>query len=429
MTLDPNSPLRARPAWLWAASTVAAVALFAVGSPLAATVYDVPVVAAIVVGLLQAAAVPMALAFPRVAIAAWVIGQSLLAITGTAGQAPWPVSVTGILTLCCLLAIVGVREPWRVGAVAWALGFLVPLQIVFYAGKTTAFDSSLADFVTATSVSALVLVAAVLVARTAGFRSELDHERTVTATEQERRVVVEERNRIARELHDVVAHGMSIIQVQATSAPYRLPGMDDATRAEFSEIATTARAALVEMRTLLGVLRSEDSGTSLAPQPGLGELPDLLAALSRSGVTVDATVEDGLPDGTPTGRAVYRIAQESLSNAVRHAPGARVRLSVARSRGLLVLIVENGPSTRPDPSGSGILGAPAERTLPSGGHGLIGMRERAAALGGSVTAGATPEGGFRVRALLPLDGEATPEPARPEPGKAGNDQPDTDETD
>ena len=406
-----TSPLRARPPWLWAAATIAAVALFAVGTPLAATVYAAPVIAALGIGLLQAASVPLALAWPRIAIGTWVVGQTLFAIAATTDHAPWPVSVTGMLTLCGMLAVLGVRENWQVGAIAWAIGLLVPLQIVFYPDKGTTFDGSLADFVTSTSVSALLLLAAVLVARTAGIRSELDHERTITATEQERRVVVEERNRIARELHDVVAHGMSIIQVQATSAPYRLPGMDEATQAEFAEIAASARSALGEMRTLLGVLRSEDAAAATAPQPGLGDLPELLATLQRTGVDVQATIASDLPDATAAGRAAYRIAQESLSNAVRHAPGAAIRLELARSGDSLVLIVESGPSTRPESSP----GPVGDRPQSAGGHGLIGMRERATALGGSVTVGATSDGGFRVRALLPLD-----EPRSAPYGSTGN---------
>jgi len=397
---DTTSLLRARPAWLWAATTVAAVALFAVGTPLAATVYSAPVIAALGIGLLQAAGIPLALAWPRIAIVCWVLGQTLFAITAAAEHAPWPVSVPGMLGLCGMLAVLGARERWQIGATAWALGLLTPLQILFYPDKGTTFNGSLADFVTSTSVSALVLLAAVLVARTAGIRSELDHERGVTATEQERRVVVEERNRIARELHDVVAHGMSIIQVQATSAPYRLPGMDDATRAEFAEIAASARSALGEMRTLLGVLRSEDAAAAMAPQPGLGQLPELLVTLQRTGVDVQASIASDLPGATPAGRAAYRIAQESLSNAVRHAPGAPIRLEVARTGDNLVLIVESGAPQRPQPAPS----PSTDRLQPAGGgHGLVGMRERAAALGGSVTAGAMPDGGFRVRALLPLN--------------------------
>jgi signal transduction histidine kinase len=202
---------------------------------------------------------------------------------------------------------------------------------------------------------------------------------------------VEERNRIARELHDVVAHSMSVIQVQASSAPYRLPQLDASAREEFADIATSARAAMREMRQLLGVLRSESVGVEEMPQPGVPQIGELVPPLERAGVMVAVHLDPALPADGVASAAAYRIAQESLSNVVRHAPGARVEVRAELIDHSIALSVENSA-----PAGSAAV-LPAK-----GGHGIIGMRERAALLGGTMNAGPTTGGGYRVLAILPL---------------------------
>jgi signal transduction histidine kinase len=213
-----------------------------------------------------------------------------------------------------------------------------------------------------------------------------------TELEQARRAVLEERTRIARELHDVVAHHMSLIAVRAETAPYRLSDLPESARAEFGSISEVAREALAEMRRLLGVLR-HDEPAGLAPQPQLSDLPELVDAARRAGVSVELSVPSAL-DRVPSGIALcaYRIVQESLSNASQHAPGAPVTVSVDHGAGAVVLQVANGP------------GAPAGpcRSEPGPGHGLTGMRERVALLGGSLSAGPSAGGGFVVSAVLPL---------------------------
>jgi signal transduction histidine kinase len=213
-----------------------------------------------------------------------------------------------------------------------------------------------------------------------------------TELERARRAVLEERTRIARELHDVVAHHMSLIAVQAETAPYRLSELPESAIAEFGSLSGVAREALAEMRRLLGVLRY-DQPAGLAPQPQLSDLPALVDAARRAGVAVELAVPPAMSD-VPSSVALcaYRIVQESLSNASQHAPGAAVSVSVGHDSGVVRLRVANGPG--------GPAGAP--RDEPGSGHGLTGMRERVALLGGSLSAGPSAGGGFVVSAVLPL---------------------------
>jgi signal transduction histidine kinase len=221
-----------------------------------------------------------------------------------------------------------------------------------------------------------------------------------------------ERARISRELHDVVAHHISMIAVQAETARLTTPGMPAAGAQRLSSIGDTARAALTEMRRLLGVLR-EDTETGVAdrqPQPGLRQLNELLDAAREASGTGTRLILHGAPVTLDPGveLAAYRIIQEALTNARRHAPGAAVdvELHYADDR-LRLLIRDNGPgppaappgAAGPDPAGLGGVRL-------DGGHGLLGMRERAAAVGGELSTGAAVGGGFLVYATLPGKGEA-----------------------
>jgi signal transduction histidine kinase len=213
-------------------------------------------------------------------------------------------------------------------------------------------------------------------------------------------VVLAERTRIARELHDVVAHHMSLIAVRAETAPYRLSEVDAAARTEFGEISAAAREALVEMRRLLGVLRSEQHEALTAPQPGLADLPELVEGARRAGATVDLNMTDDVPSTSPAVElTAYRIVQEALSNAGQHSSGATTTVAVGRTATNLTVVVSNGPTPRPDHT------VPARTVPPRVGHGLLGMRERATSLGGELAAGPRSDGGFTVRAILPLSAD------------------------
>jgi signal transduction histidine kinase len=252
---------------------------------------------------------------------------------------------------------------------------------------------------TQTRVLTVVLAALVPAAAWAGVarRSRADALLHTAATQVIAGTLVEhtargERARIARELHDVVAHHISMIAVQAETARLTTPGMPATGAQRLSEIGDTARAGLTEMRRLLGVLR-EDAEVEVAdrrPQPGLEQLPVLVdearessgggcrLIMSGSPVTVDPGV----------GLAAYRIVQEALTNARRHATGAAVDVELRYGDGeLRLLIRDNGPGTT--------------GTASAGGHGLLGMRERAVAVGGELRAGAATLGGFLVEARLP----------------------------
>ncbi|WP_084724494.1 sensor histidine kinase [Streptacidiphilus melanogenes] len=233
--------------------------------------------------------------------------------------------------------------------------------------------------------------------------SRLEAERHLEQAEQQRRAglarqaVLEERSRIARELHDVVAHHMSMIAIQAEAAPYKEPGLPEQTRRTFTAIREASTTALTEMRRVIGLLREEDEGAERAPQPGIDGIPDMVRAARGAGMQVDLTLTGG-PDRVPSvvDVSVYRIVQEALSNAGRHAPGAHVAIEVERSAGgvRIEVIDDGGPggSRAPLPPGG------------NGGHGLTGMRERAALLGGTLRAGHRRSGGFAVTAWLPMDG-------------------------
>ena len=222
--------------------------------------------------------------------------------------------------------------------------------------------------------------------------------------QQARSALLEERARIARELHDVVAHHMSVIAVRAETAPFRIPGLSDAVKDDMAETSAIAREALTEMRRLLGVLRGADADAERAPQPGMDRLQGLVAAVQGAGLTVDLRVDGDqrpLPSGVEL--SAYRILQEALSNALRHAPGSHTAVEVRYDPDHLRLRVHNDA-----PAGRGERPPPAPP-----GHGILGMRERAAMLGGTLVAGPTPDGGYLVEAALPLAGP----PADRAPGR------------
>jgi len=222
-----------------------------------------------------------------------------------------------------------------------------------------------------------------------------------TEREKARRSVLEERARIARELHDVVAHHMSLIAVQAETAPYRRDDITPGAADELASISAQARQALAEMRRLLGVLRSDEAALR-GPQPTLSDVERLVADSRRAGVPVRMTAPAGVGTRVPEQVQVcaYRVVQEALSNATRHAPGADIAVELAVTGDAVRLAVRNGPG------GAGPV-------VPGAGHGLIGMRERVGLLGGDLAVGPDPDGGFTVAATLPYG----PEPAEPSPGR------------
>jgi signal transduction histidine kinase len=210
--------------------------------------------------------------------------------------------------------------------------------------------------------------------------------------QRERGAVLAERTRIAREMHDVVAHHMSLIAVRAETAPYRLGGLSEPAREEFGQISAVARESLVEMRRLLGVLRSEGQEALVAPQPGIADLGELVERARQAGAAVRLMLPEGAVGASPAVElTAYRIVQEALSNVARHAPGVPATVRLGTDGGELTVVVHNDAPPQPVPDHGA-------------GHGLIGMRERAVSVGGQLSAGRDPGGGFEVRAVLPLSG-------------------------
>jgi signal transduction histidine kinase len=207
--------------------------------------------------------------------------------------------------------------------------------------------------------------------------------------EQAQLAVAEERGRIARELHDVIAHGVSVIVVQAQAGPH-LVGDPQRVVGVFRAIESSGRDALVELRRLLGILRSGDEQLAIGPQPGLGSLQSLVEQVRASGLPVELRIE-GEPVHLPAGidLSAYRIVQEALTNIVKHAGDAEAEVVIRyRTRELELEVVDDGRSAVESVNGSG--------------HGLIGMRERVALYGGTLEAGRRDGGGYAVRARLPL---------------------------
>lgn len=205
--------------------------------------------------------------------------------------------------------------------------------------------------------------------------------------------VADERARIARELHDIVAHSISIVAVQAGAAESLIDKDVDAAREHMAAVRRTARETMTEMRRLLGVLREDDA--TYAPLPGLARLPELLDETRAAAVEV-ALDERGARRELPAGLdlVAYRVIQEALTNVRKHAPGSTARVAVSyQPRELGIEVSNDAPATIPDAYAKG------------GGHGLVGMRERVRIFGGSFDAGAQSDGGFRVQATLPLDQE------------------------
>ncbi|MEV7183289.1 sensor histidine kinase [Kitasatospora sp. NPDC093102] len=358
--------------------------------------YDLvlPVAAALTV----AQTTPLFLAITRPLAAWWISAPTLVltaAITARHHQlmGSWPWTAPMIISYLFLLLALGLRESRATVLSVWIATFLLTV-LTTTLGLPRSGDGTTVLLI---ALSGAVLLLGWAVRDRAVARRLLTEQEQISEVERERRTLLEERARIARELHDVVAHHMSVIAVQAASAPYRIEGVPAGAAEEFTAIAGTARESLAEMRRLLGVLRSEDTAGEKTPQPGVGQLAQLAETVGRAGVPVELTVDDGLADRVPqaVGLSAYRVVQEALANVVRHAPGARVWVSLSADGPELRLTVVNAPP----PHRTESLEASVEGT----GQGLVGMRERVRLVDGRLDTGPLPDGGFKVAAVLPLD--------------------------
>ena len=308
--------------------------------------------------------------------AAALIWTSLIIPPGSIGSPDIPVAGVLVYGLCLYAVTVRCRPRIVVAAAA-----------VTVAGAAFIDPGRIPQAVFLTAVP--ILLGVVVLVRRSGQRQLAEQERRHSGE----RALLEERQRIARELHDVVAHHMSVIAIQAEAAPYKTADPPPELVESFGEIRASALAGLTELRRVLGVLRT--GGQDTTPQPGLADLDALLDSARSGGVSVTVT-RSGNPLTLPEGvdLSAYRIVQEALSNAMRHAPGSHVQLHLAYRPDSLALEIRND-AVAPVlvPSGTRAAG---------GGHGLVGMRERATMLGGSLDAGPTEDGGFRVATVLPV---------------------------
>ncbi|MFG2195002.1 sensor histidine kinase [Streptomyces sp. NPDC048639] len=351
---------------------------------------------ALPIALAKGGAVLLAMSRP---VPAWWLSMAMASVVAWAAMVygpggEWPWAYTGLLADPLVLLLLALRVPVRVAGEALGLSLGLGLAL---GGFAAGFQNDSPLFPgAAVSVVAVVLGAALRGRREA--RSSLAQQAVLTEEERARRTVLEERSRIARELHDVVAHHMSVISIQAQVAPHLATDPSDELKENLAGIRQNAVDALTELRRVLGVLRSEaqDAGGAAphAPLPTLQRLGALVENARAAGLTVRCDTSGEPRPLTPgVELSAYRIVQEALSNAIRHAPGSTVGIELAHNRGgLRVRIANTAPRAAAPPS-------------PGAGHGLLGMRERATMLGGDLATGPTPDGGYEVTAFLPAGGE------------------------
>lgn len=394
MTSQPSETTARAQTWLWIVVCAVAVAMIAVQTPIATALYGVPLALAFTLTVLHAGALPLTLRWPLVAAVLSVVAAFTLQwLTPPILSAPWPWIVTAEITQFFVVFLLALRTAWQV-ATATLLASVAGSTVVAFVYGAGLADTAAVDNIVFVSIGAGVLGIGITVSQWRRIRVQLVREQRISAEELSRRVVAEERTRLARDLHDVIAHSMSVISVQAASAPARLGGVEPRTAEEFADIAAQARTALREMRVLLGALR-DDEAVSVEPQRGIADIAVLLRQTAQAGAEVHL---DWQGPRSPRLTAVadlaaYRVVQEAVSNALRHAPGSPITVTVDVGERGLGIRVRNAPGSSPATDVAG------------GGHGLVAMGERVRSAGGVVHAHPTPDGGFEVAAEFEFTGE------------------------
>ncbi|MFJ2650408.1 sensor histidine kinase [Streptomyces sp. NPDC087420] len=346
-------------------------------------------------GVLPAIPLLMTLVRP---VGAWWLSLAVSAVLGALGGRydTWPWTAGAFAGYLLVITVVALRTRPSTAAWLWVLtavyGAFATVFLGGYGGGSTSVPTML-------FLSALVLLTVTVLHVRREAEQEVAIQQSVTAVERDRRTLLEERTTIARELHDVVAHHMSVVAIQAEAAPYRVENPPPELEKAFVTIRENAVAALTELRRVLGVVRAEDYEAPDAPQPTLADLDGLLGNVRDAGLTVEKAVTGAvreLPQGVEL--SAYRIVQEALSNALRHAPGSTARVEISYVLGGLGLRIVNTP-----PRG-------LVKQSPGAGHGITGMRERVTMLNGEMTADLQEDGGYEVAAFIPVaavkDGDA-----------------------
>ncbi|SEG69485.1 Signal transduction histidine kinase [Thermomonospora echinospora] len=345
---------------------------------------------AAVLGITHALALLVCLYWP---MAGWWLSLAMVVVTALSAASVRPLAGGPLWTgpslavHLCVLALVGLRVRPRVLVEMWLLTVAAGVVLSAELPRREEFPGLLEPVLLA---GAALVAAGALRGRGEAMR-RLARQQQISERERSRRELLEERARIARELHDVVAHHMSVVAIQAEAAPYRVADPPAELARGFETIRANALAAMDELHRILGLLRNETAEQEHRPQPTLAGLEELADSVREAGLTVALTVSgERRQVSSGVGLSAYRIVQESLSNVLRHAPGADVRVEVEYGPDRLEVRVANGPPA----------GRPAISN--GSGHGVAGMRERAVMLGGELAAGPRPDGGYQVTATLPL---------------------------
>jgi signal transduction histidine kinase len=336
------------------------------------------------VALIMTGSVAFRRRWPLAAGSAVLVSSSVLSAVAGHGQ-----SIAQAIAWFCALYAIAVWTDTRRFLIG--IGVLVAANLLDYVGEGAGDPSDTVLFTVIPIVAMVLLRGAVrgrqLKAEALAARAELlEREHALRANE----AVAEERARIARELHDLVAHNVSVMVIQAGAERHALSDDQAPTRDTLASIEQAGRQALAEARRLLGMLRRDGEREELEPQPGLAQIDVLVEQVQRAGLAVTLAV-DGEPVALPAGLdlCVYRVVQEGLTNALKHAGPARAEVRLRyEPRGLDVEVSDDGSGAPPNGDGAG--------------HGLIGMRERVALYGGTLHAGPRAGGGFEIRAHLPL---------------------------
>ncbi len=332
-------------------------------------------------GRLLLMAGPAALVFRRLHPVPVLVATLLVTVTYTLAGYPYgPVYVSPMIALFSAIVSGHRRAAWIGSALMWVF-------FVVYATWLIPFPQGWFHNLSIAAIVAVVVTVSEVARATRERRAE--HQRA--AEEESRRQASEERLTMAQELHDVLAHNISLIHVQASTALHLIDEHPEQARTALATIKQASKDVLGEMRSVLNVLRE---GAPRSPTAGMDRLDELI---ERSGPGITKRVGGRvrpLPPGVD--RAAYRIVQEALTNVTKHAPGSKASVDIDYGERMLVIRVEDDGT-----------GRPGSLTGAGGGNGIPGMRERAAALGGVLTAGRRPEGGFRVEARLPIAEETT----------------------
>lgn len=325
--------------------------------------------------------------FPIAVVTVLNVASGLLLLLAAPHQPAFEPWVAVIVAFYSLGAHTSTRRSLVVLAAMFALG--LPFAIVADTRATPAGNllSPIAFLLGAWAVGRIIRGRRLRTLELEALTRELEAQRDLQA----RAAVAVERGRIARELHDVVAHNVSMMVVQAGAAARVLEGEQPHVRDALAAIAETGRVTVDEMRTLLGVLRANEDGLALSPQPGLGDLEQLVDGIRQAGLAVALRVEGqatSLPQALDL--SAYRIVQEALTNTLKHAGSSSAEVTVRYRPGAVELEISD---TGNGGNGNGL----------GTGHGLVGMRERVAMFGGELETGRRAEGGFSVRARLRLD--------------------------